>query len=263
MVEQHGVMSKIAILYTDHQNDWVKPWKDFAEMGMKIIEQGRELENDTSVEVEYTVFDIYHSQFPPIEELKTANGYRGIYITGSRYDAHDTATTWVNELRIFLRMLLTEDGYPPVAGICFGHQIIASALNAKVCRNPLGLEIGVTPITLNKVGLALFSDVAGATINISELHQDVVEETPEGYSNWGSTSVCERQGFYRPQKAISFQGHPEFHTEASQRALDAKLSSIPKSGLNSYDSVKTRNATLKNDGPYVARYIWKLFKREI
>jgi GMP synthase-like glutamine amidotransferase len=44
----------------------------------------------------------------------------------------------------------------PIVGICFGHQIIARALDAPVERNSVGWEIAVDQINLTPEGQKLF-----------------------------------------------------------------------------------------------------------
>ncbi|QLL31967.1 hypothetical protein HG536_0C01350 [Torulaspora globosa] len=246
--------AKVAIFYTDHEAEWVKPWKSFAEMGKKVLEQARVLESRDDLPVEYQVFDIYHGEFPALGEITREKGYLGIYITGSRYDSFDTETEWIIKLRQLLKTLLSDDRYPPVAGICFGHQVVAAALGCKVDRNPAGFEGGVVPVTLNSEGEKLFSNAK--TLNLSEMHKDVVLEIPPGCVNWGSSSLCKHQGFYKPNKLITFQGHPEFTNMILKWGLQRIPQDVKPEMIDSIDSQH-------NDGPRSATLIWKLFKREI
>lgn len=248
------VVPKVAVFYTDYESDWVKPWKNFAQMGIKVLEQGRILEGDHDLEVEYPVFDIYNGQFPSLEELTKANGYVGIYITGSKFDSFDTQTKWIVDLRKYLQAILSDPKYPPIAGICFGHQVVAAALGCKVARNPQGFEGGVVPVTLNPAGQDLFQGLK--SLRLSEMHKDVVLEVPQGCVNWGSSPQCELQGFYKPQRLLTFQGHPEFTNMILKWGLQRIPQDIDPQAIDSIDSSR-------NDGPRVASFIWKLFKRDI
>lgn len=248
------ITAKVAIFYTDHEAEWVKPWQSFAEMGKKVLEQARVLEGLDDLPVEYHVFDIYHQEFPSLSEITKENGYLGIYITGSRYDSFDTETEWIIKLRQLLKTLLSDDQYPPIAGICFGHQVVAAALGCKVGRNPNGFEGGVVAVTLNSEGQKLFPN--DKTLNLSEMHKDVVLEVPPGCVNWGSSSLCGLQGFYKPNKLLTFQGHPEFTNMIVKWGLQRIPQDVKPEMINSIGSQH-------NDGPRSATLIWKLFKREI
>ncbi|QLQ82374.1 hypothetical protein HG537_0H01360 [Torulaspora globosa] len=249
-----SISAKVAIFYTDHEAEWVKPWKNFAEMGKKVLEQARVLENCDDLDIEYQVFDIYHGEFPTVSEITRENGYLGIYITGSRYDSFDTDTEWIIKLRQLLKTLLSDDKYPPTAGVCFGHQVIAAALGCKVDRNPNGFEGGVVPVTLNSEGQKLFPNCK--TLNLPEMHKDAVLEVPPGCVNWGSSSQCKLQGFYKPNRLITFQGHPEFTNMIVKWGLQRIPQDVKPEMINSIDSYR-------NDGPSSATLIWKLFKQQI
>lgn len=173
-------------------------------MGIKVLEQGRILEGDQDLEVEYPIFDIYNEHFPDLEEITKANGYIGIYITGSKFDSFDTEIKWIVDLRNYLKTILNDSKYPPVAGICFGHQVVAASLGCKVGRNPQGFEGGVMPISLNPTGQKLFQGYK--TLNLSEMHKDVVLEVPEGCSNWGSTPSAHSRAFTNQKDYLLFKG---------------------------------------------------------
>lgn len=223
-------------------------------MGIKVLEQGRILEGDQDLKFEYPIFDIYNEHFPDLKEITKANGYIGIYITGSKFDSFDTETKWIVDLRNYLKIILNDSKYPPVAGICFGHQVVAASLGCKVARNPQGFEGGVMPVSLNPTGQKLFQGYT--TLNLSEMHKDVVLEVPEGCSNWGSTPQCAHQGFYKPERLLTFQGHPEFTNMIVKWGLQRIPQDIESRVLDSIDS-------FQNDGPRAAAFIWKLFKRDI
>lgn len=258
------MVEKIAIFYTDFDSDWVKPWNNFVEMAIQILQKGRLLEEDDKSPVEYSVFDILHNDFPNLSTITKENGYIGIYITGSKHDAFDTEIKEIVELRRILKIILTGNQYPPVTGVCFGHQVIAAALGCKVGRNPKGFEGGILPITLNKEGEKLFE--GREILCLPELHNDVVFEVPKGYVSWGSTPKCENQGLYRCNKVITFQGHPEFVTDAAKCGLENMYkysNECDRPSLKEHNSILQQCDSLPNDGPHVARYIWKLFRQMI
>ena len=257
-------MKKIAIFNADEEKEPLKQWGDFADMAITMLEASRDAE---APEVEYKVFQVYQDHFPTLEQLKNED-YIGLYITGSDYDAHDLETHWINKLREFLQVLLHEPGYPPVTGVCFGHQIIASTLGCKVAPNSAGHEGGVARLEVSDdaVAAGLFQSKQFKEpvreLYMSELHDDIVHEIPEGYINIASSEKCSIQGLYKKNLVLTFQGHPEFITEASIRCGESNYEKgvISKQEL---EELKETGEKHGNDGVFLSEYMWKLFKAEI
>lgn len=61
---------------------------------------------------------------------------------------------WILKLVEFVQKIYTATD-KPIVGICFGHQIIARALGAKVAVSPGGWEVCVDRIDLNETGQKL------------------------------------------------------------------------------------------------------------
>lgn len=62
---------------------------------------------------------------------------------------------WINRLVEFTQQVLAQDRVR-ILGICFGHQIVGRALNAKVGRSDQGWEIAVCDMDLTDEGKELF-----------------------------------------------------------------------------------------------------------
>lgn len=110
-------------------------------------------------------------------------------------------------------------------GICFGHQIIARALGARVGPSVSGWEVAVEPFYLTSAGRQLLGKdeivcrlecPAGKSgtddvQSLQMMHRDIVFEVPPGCVNLGSSLICGIQGLYIPKKVLTVQGHPEYN----------------------------------------------------
>lgn len=254
---------KIAIFHTDHAADWTYPYGTFDEMTSKLLDATRP-ETLPPDHFTYQVFDIYNGEIPTAVELSPKE-YMGIFITGSRYDSFAEDTDWIIQLRQLLVELLDDHKeYPPIVGICFGHQVVACALGGKVDRNPVGYEGGVVPVDLNEHGVKLFGQ---DQLNLSMVHNDAVLTPPKDKNmvNWGSSSRCSIQGFYKPGRLLTFQGHPEFVSEVAKRGWEKTLkNSNTKLAEGQVEEMEQLTSTLENHGyTAAAKAIWKLFTNEI
>ena len=103
----------------------------------------------------------------------------------------------------------------PMAGICFGHQIMAEALGGKVQKSDRGWGVGVHAYD-TQVHPSWMADL-GEMFAARAVHQDQVVERPENATVLASSAFCDfaalLYGDIEQPAAISVQPHPEFSAE--------------------------------------------------
>ncbi|CAG8907511.1 unnamed protein product [Penicillium egyptiacum] len=119
-----------------------------------------------------------------------------VLLTGSKHDAW-ADDQWIRDLTSNVREAVLKHK-KPVVGICFGHQILARALGARVGRNEAGWE------------------------NIQQMHRDIVFDAPADCTNLATSPNCEVQGLYLPKRVLSVQGHPEYNEGIMSCLLEAR-----------------------------------------
>ncbi len=169
--------------------------------------------NDDSIE--YKIYHMYNGDKVSIDD---SNGW---IITGSASSVLDELP-WMLKLEEFIRELVETN--IPLFGICFGHQLIAKALNGVVEKNVLGWEIGSYPIDLTEAGnnspiFANFKD----SLHVYETHQDVVTSLPSGAIETSRNNKG-NQGFQMNDTIFGTQFHPEFSREIMQDLADYRQS---------------------------------------
>ncbi len=135
-----------------------------------------------------------------------AGGYDAVIVPGS-VSAVYAREPWMLRLEKHLRGLHASG--IPLLGICFGHQILASALGGETILNPLGREIGVCEVRLTEAGRQhpfLFNGL-GDRFRAVQAHFDVVSRTPPGSivlaeSDYGVQS-------FAIDSCLGIQFHPE------------------------------------------------------
>ncbi|GCB19429.1 putative glutamine amidotransferase-like protein C13C5.04 [Aspergillus awamori] len=142
----------------------------------------------------------------PFAEYPKPEDFDAVLLTGSKHDSYKDES-WILTLTRFV-----QDCYhvyqKPVIGICFGHQIIARALGARVGPNVSGWEVAVESVDLTSAGKRL---LGRDTLAIHMMHRDIVYEVPPGCVNLGATLICGIQGLYVPKRILCVQGHPEYN----------------------------------------------------
>ena len=174
---------KIGILQTGYApRDLVEKHGQYSDMFQNLLDG-----NGFSFET----WEVVQNDIP--NSTRDADGW---LVTGSKYSVYEDRP-WIRALEEFLRDCY-DDGVP-IVGVCFGHQVLASALGGRVEKFAGGWGIGRQLYEFN-----------GTPIYLNAWHQDQVVEPPEGAEVTGSSKFCRYAMLAYGKRAISVQAHPEF-----------------------------------------------------
>ncbi len=167
--------------------------------------------------VEFDVFDCQQGEYP-----NDIDAYDFYITTGSKVSVYDDLD-WIEPLVKFVKLLDAKK--KKLIGICFGHQIIALALGAKVNKSDKGWGIGIAQ---NKVcqfppWMSKTKDV----LNIIVSHQDQVEDKPEQADIIAATDFCPNFMLQWNDHFLSIQGHPEWSNDYSNTLINDRKGIIP------------------------------------
>ena len=161
---------------------------------------------------EATTFAILDGVFPDEPEA-----FDLLLITGSRhgvYEDHD----WIAPLETLIQAAYGRG--QKMIGICFGHQIIATALGGRVEKSDKGFGIGVMEYTLER------QDGSEVPISLCAWHQDQIVSPPPHAQIIARSEFCEVAGLQYSDTAITFQAHPEFTRKYVRDLIDARTPSL-------------------------------------
>jgi GMP synthase-like glutamine amidotransferase len=145
-------------------------------------------------------FDVCNGQFP-----LSVDDCEAYLCTGSRSSAYDR-TDWIVRLLDFVREL--HAARAPFVGICFGHQVLAQALDGRVERAGGGWGVGVHGMDV--VRAEPWMQPPRQDCRLQYMHQDQVVRLPPGGERLGQTDHCPVAMFGVGETMLGIQGHPEF-----------------------------------------------------
>lgn len=224
---------KLCVLDNDVLDPAVAPiYGSYGEMFVRVL---REAGADWSFEVFNTVQGQYPASF---------DDFDAVLLTGSRADAF-SQEPWVLALRQRVEELLQAD--KKLIGVCFGHQLIALCLGARVGRAPQGWGTGRMHYQWHAPEMAQ-SD--GRTeIALLASHQDQVFELPPGATLLASSAFCPVAAFAVGEQVLCVQPHPEFVKDYSAYLLDKRRAALG----DAHYMASSNSLTLGHDGLRVAR----------
>ena len=187
--------------------------------------------------IEVNIVNIYENQ--DFDE----SYYDAWIITGSAYSVIDNTQLIIN-LKDKIKYASENSIY--ILGICFGHQIVSSALGGNVIKNPKGWELGSYKLTLNNNGLSsrLFNDVDPDDIFYFS-HEDVVSKLPSSATELASNDMG-LQSFSINDRIYGVQFHPEFTFDIMEQYVNIRYQKGVISKLNPVIESKTSHKVVSN-----------------
>jgi len=189
-------MMNIAILLAGHTNKAMRPrFPDYADLFIALFAK-----SPLAADFTFTSLAVVDDVFP-----ERIDDYDGYLVTGSAYGVYDDAP--------FIPKLITliQDIHAagmPLAGLCFGHQIIAHALGGHAQKWDGGWGLGVKSIEL--ANLPDWIDPAIDSAKLIHVHQDQVVRLPAGGQVIARADHCDIAGYRVGDRVFTLQGHPEF-----------------------------------------------------
>ncbi|MGY0219604.1 glutamine amidotransferase-related protein [Endozoicomonadaceae bacterium StTr2] len=146
-------------------------------------------------------------------------------ISGSRHGVND-GYFWIGLLEDFVRRLYAEQR--KLVGICFGHQVMATALGGAVVKSGKGWGVGLSKntITQQKQWMQPTPPRSEQQFRLLVSHQDQVSTLPDSAEVVAGSDFCP---FYMVQYGdhfLSIQGHPEFTKPYAVALMNCRRESI-------------------------------------
>ncbi|GAB3246550.1 type 1 glutamine amidotransferase family protein [Chitinimonas naiadis] len=171
--------------------------------------------------------------------LVVLGGPMGVY----EQDRHP----WIQRELVLIRQRL--DAGKPTLGICFGAQLMAAALGAKVYAGSAGKEIGFYPLTLSADGLASpLRHLAGGDKQMFHWHGDTFD-LPQGARLLASSERYPNQVFAIGQHGLGLQCHPELQSGRIGEWLTGHAAELHAAGIDP----ATLQAGAERHGPEMSR----------
>jgi len=189
----------------------------------------------------FEIYNVVDMEFPA--GIGDADGW---LLTGSRHGAYEDHR-FIPPLEDFVREAYAAS--VPMAGICFGHQLIAQALGGKVEKYKDGWAVGRQEYTFDGLG-----DVA-----LNAWHQDQVKELPEGARVIAGNDFCKYAGLVYGDRVYTIQPHPEFSNPVMAEYI--KLRRDPDVYDEAMMDHAAENTKRPNDDALLAREIAAFFNQ--
>ena len=198
---------------------------------------------------DFAVWRAYANELP--EGIEAADAW---IVTGSRHAVYEDHP-WLPRMEALVRA--AHDARRPMAGLCFGHQLMAKALGGRVEKSPKGWGIGVHEWPA-KGTEAEAEAPGGASLRLVAAHQDQVVEVPSGARVTAGSAFCPVAALEWPGvPLLAWQGHPEFDADFARALIATRRGAVYPEALAD-EALETLSTPL--DRERVADRIAALFR---
>jgi len=201
---------KLCILENDTLDPVVEPtYQGYGAMFQRLL-------LEAGAQGQFDVFNTVRGEYPA-----SFDAYDAVLLTGSRADAF-SQEPWVLVLRQKVEALLQSK--KKLIGVCFGHQLIALCLGAKVGRAAQGWGAGRMTYQWLAPGFAQTGERQQIALLAS--HQDQVAELPPGATLLATSDFCPVAAFAVQDQVFCVQAHPEFVEDYSAYLLNKRRAAL-------------------------------------
>jgi GMP synthase-like glutamine amidotransferase len=189
-------------------------------------------------ELDVKIYDVVNGDLP-----ERAGECDAWIITGARYDAYSDEP-WITALRDVVAELHEQQAR--LAGVCFGHQIVAHALGGEA--GPAG-EWKAGPQEMTVDPTPWFD---GGTVWLNAMHRDVARTLPPGAEPIATGTTAEYPAYLVGDTIFCVQDHPEFNRRYTAAIIDARRERM---GADTADAAAKTVTEIDTDGDVVGRWI--------
>lgn len=163
--------------------------------------------------VDMVSFRAHDGTVPTAGELAS---FDAVMIGGSKAGVYEDHP-WLQPLMATVRTAI--DAHIPTIGICFGHQVVATALGATVTPFEGGWNLSGIDYHFVDATQRHALDTTD-TMRLIAFHQDQVREVPVGTRRYLTADRCEIAGVVG-DAILTMQPHPEFSSDVARAILES------------------------------------------
>ena len=205
---------KLGLLLCDHVRESLQPAHgDYRAMFAGLFERlAADVDSPEMQAPALVEYEVMRGEYPA--DIDECDAYLA---TGSKFSVYEDLP-WIHELLAWVRAL--HQVQKPLLGVCFGHQLIARALDGQVRRASVGWGVGV------KVSQVLQQEhwmhPYQSHLDLLVSHQDQITALPSGAQVLMGNGFCPVAMFQVDNHFLGIQGHPEFTRAYAGDLMDSR-----------------------------------------